>query len=353
MLRTLDVLAIGNAIVDVLAHCDDRLLDRLGLAKGTMALVDTGRAATIYAAMGPGIEVSGGSAANTATGVASLGGRAAFVGKVRDDELGSIFTHDLRATGVAYATPAAGEGPATAHCLVLVTPDAHRTMSTHLGIAGQLSAADVDEELVGAARITFVEGYLVGLPSAESALTAAVKAARRAGRKVALTLSDPLWVTSQRDAFSALLADVDILLANEEEARRLTGRADAASALTDLARSCPVVAVTRSERGALVTDGTGTVAVPAEPVVSVVDTTGAGDLFAAGFLLGLARELPLPDCARLGALAAAEVISHLGARPQVVLADLARRARLLPSGHAPGDSSSNAGQRPRTKTRGG
>jgi sugar/nucleoside kinase (ribokinase family) len=326
---THDVLTIGNAIVDVLAPCDDALLERLGLGKGTMSLVDDRHAAIIYAAMGPGIEVSGGSAANTATGVASLGGRAAFVGKVRDDETGEIFTHDLRATGVTYTTPAAHLGAATARCLVLVTPDAQRTMSTHLGIAGELSAGDVDGELVNGALITFVEGYLVGLPSAESALAAAVKTARDAGRRVALTLSDPQWVGARRDAFSALVADVDILLANEEEACQLTGEADAGAALAVLARSCPVVAVTRSERGALVSDGTETVAVPAEPVSSVIDTTGAGDLFAAGFLLGLARELALPDCARLGALAAAEVIGHLGARPQAALADLAGRAGLL------------------------
>jgi sugar/nucleoside kinase (ribokinase family) len=326
---TLDVVTIGNAIVDVLARCDDSLLDELGLAKGTMSLIDAERAATVYAAMGPGIEVSGGSAANTATGVASLGGQAAFVGKVRDDELGEIFNHDIRATGVTYTTPPATSGPATARCLVLVTPDAQRTMGTYLGVAGALSAADVDEELVNGALITYVEGYLVGLPSAESALTAAVKAAQRAGCQVALTLSDPMWVAAQRNAFSALVADADILLANEHEACQLTGTADAQAALAVLAGSCPVVAVTRSERGALVTDGTETVAVPAEPVSRVMDTTGAGDLFAAGFLLGLTRELALADCARLGALAAAEVIGHLGARPQVMLADLAKQAGLL------------------------
>jgi sugar/nucleoside kinase (ribokinase family) len=326
---TLDVLAIGNAIVDVLAHCDDLLLEVVGLAKGTMSLIDGERAAAIYAAMGPAIEVSGGSAANTATGVASLGGRAAFVGKVRDDELGQIFTHDLRATGVTYTTPAATSGAETARCLVLVTPDAQRTMGTYLGIAGELSPADVDEELVKGALITFVEGYLVGLPSAESALTAAVKAAHGAGRQVALTLSDPMWVAARCDAFTTLLADVDILLANRREACQLTGEADAEAALEVLARSCPVVAVTRSEYGALVTDGTETVAVPAAPISRVMDTTGAGDLFAAGFLLGLTRELALADCARLGALAAAEVIGHLGARPEVMLADLAGEAGLM------------------------
>ncbi len=325
----LDVLAIGNAIVDVLAHCDDLLLARLGLAKGTMSLIDAGPAAAIYAAMGAGIEISGGSAANTATGVASLGGRAGFVGKVRDDEMGQVLTHDLRASAITYTTPCATFGPATAHCLVLITPDAQRTMSTYLGIAGELSAANVDEELVASALITLVEGYLVGLPSAESALAAAVKAAHGAGRQVALTLSDPMWVGARHDVFSGLLADVDILLANEHEACELTGEADADAALAVLARSCPVVAVTRSEHGSLVTNGIETVAVPAEPVSRVVDTTGAGDLFAAGFLFAVARELALPDCARLGALAAAEVVSHVGARPHVALAELARQAGLL------------------------
>jgi sugar/nucleoside kinase (ribokinase family) len=324
-----DVLAIGNAIVDVLAHCDDRLLEELRLTKGTMALLDSHHAGVIYGSMGPGTEVSGGSAANTATGVASLGGRAAFVGKVGDDELGEIFTHDLRATGVTYTTPPAAAGPDTARCLVLVTPDAQRTMGTYLGVAGELSPGDVDEDLVNGALITYVEGYLVGLPSAETALTTAVKAAHRAGRRVALTLSDPMWVAAQREAFSALVSEVDILLANEHEACELTGQSDTQAALAVLARTCPVVAVTRGQHGALVTDGTETVAVPAEPVADVVDTTGAGDLFAAGFLLGLARGRPLRDCGRLGALAAAHVLGHLGARPTVTLSVLAKRAGLL------------------------
>ena len=328
---TYDVLTLGHAIVDVLSHCDDGLISEVGLVKGSMSLIDGEQATQIYGAMGPGIEVSGGSAANTAAGVASLGGRAAFVGKVRDDELGQIFTHDLRAAGVAFDTGAApgGAGPDTARCLVLVTPDAQRTMGTHLGVAGELSAADVDPEVVAAAAIVYLEGYLVGLPSAEAALAATAKYAHEAGRKVALTLSDPYWVGAQRDAFAALVADVDILLANEDEACALTGTTDAEDALPALAATCSVVAITRSERGALVTDGTDVVAVPAHPVEAVVDTTGAGDLFASGFLLGLARGLPLETCGRLGALAAAEVISHRGARPQVSLAELARRSGLL------------------------
>lgn len=324
-----DVLAIGNAIVDIIVHCDEPLLEKLELTKGTMSLVDGERASALYGAVGPGVEVSGGSAANSATGVASLGGRAAFIGKVRDDELGEIFTHDLRSTGVSYTTPAASTGPLTARCLVLVTADAQRTMATHLGIAGELSTTDVDEQLVGSSAITFVEGYLIGLPTAEAALSSAVNAAHRAGRKVALTLSDPAWVAARRPAISTLLTEVDILLANQHEASQLTGHEDAEAALAALSETCSVVAITLSERGALVTDGTQTIAVPAEPAPRVVDTTGAGDLFAAGFLLGLARHSPLAHCARLGALAAAEVISHLGARPQTPLGRLATHAGLV------------------------
>ena len=320
---TLDVVAVGHAIVDVLAHCDDALVAAHGLAKGTMTLVDHDRSVAVYDSMPPGVEVSGGSAANTAAGVASLGGAAAFVGKVRDDALGEIFTHDLRSTGVVYTTPPGTSGPPTARCLILVTPDAERTMNTYLGVAGELAATDIDEALIASARITYVEGYLVGLPSAEGALAAAVDAAHRAGRRVALTLSDPLWVSLQRDAFTALLPGVDVLLGNESEAREVTGEADLEAALVALTKTCPVVALTRGAAGAVASDGNDTVSVPAEPVADVEDTTGAGDLFAAGFLLGLARERPLGDCLRLGALAAAEVISHTGARPQTSLAALA------------------------------
>jgi sugar/nucleoside kinase (ribokinase family) len=328
---TLDVVAFGHAIVDVLAACEDGFIAAHGLVKGTMVLVDAEQSAAIYASMGAGIEMSGGSAANTAAGVASLGGAAAFVGKVADDELGRIFAHDLRATGVAYTTPpTAADGQGTARSLVLVTPDAERTMNTFLGVAGELSEADVDEGLVGTARITYVEGYLVGLPSAEGALRKAMAAAHAAGRQVALSLSDPLWVAHQRDAMLGLLPDVDVLLANESEAVELTGAASLAAAVEELTRSCPVVAVTRGAAGVLVADRKETAAVPAAPVEAVVDTTGAGDLFAAGFLRGLTAGLPLPDCARLGGLAAAEVISHIGARPQTSLQQLAARAGLLP-----------------------
>ncbi len=324
-----DVLAVGSAIVDVLSACDDDLVARHGLQKGTMTLVDRDRAAAVYASMGPGVEVSGGSAANTAAGVASLGGAAAFAGKVADDELGRIFTHDLRATGVAYSTEPAVSEVGTARCLILVTPDAERTMNTFLGVAAELGAGDVDEALVAAARIAYLEGYLVGVGAAEAALARTIALAREAGTTVALTLSDPLWVRLNRDAFTALLPGVDVLLANEEEALELTGAAGLDAALAALAGTCPVVAITRGARGVVVTDGTETVAVAAEPVDHVVDTTGAGDLFAAGFLFGLARELPLPTCARLGTLAAGEVISHVGARPQTSLRELAAGAGLL------------------------
>lgn len=320
---TLDVVTVGSAIVDVLAHVEDAVVTANGLVKGTMVLVDHDRSAALYETMPPGIEVSGGSAANTAAGVASLGGAVAFVGKVRDDALGEIFTHDLRSTGVAYTTPPGASGPPTARCLILVTPDAERTMSTYLGTAGELAASDVDPALIASARITYVEGYLVGLPSAEGALQAAVDAAHAAGRKVALTLSDPLWVGMQRDAFKVLLPEIDILLGNEAEALELTGESDLEAALRSLTRTCPVVALTRGAAGAIASEGAEIVSVGAEPADRLEDTTGAGDLFAAGFLLGLARERPLEECLRLGALAASEVISHIGARPQTSLAELA------------------------------
>jgi sugar/nucleoside kinase (ribokinase family) len=320
---TLDVVTVGHAVVDVLAHVDDALVAAHGLMKGTMTLVDHDRSAAVYDSMPAGIEVSGGSAANTAAGIASLGGSAAFIGKTRDDALGEIFLHDLRSTGVVYTTTPSTSGPPTARCLILVTPDAERTMNTYLGTAGALDADDVDPVLVGGARLTYVEGYLVGLSSAEDALAVAVKTAHDAGRRVALALSDPSWVALQRDAFTALLPSVDILLGNEAEALEITGESDLEAALRGLTKTCPVVAITRGAAGAVASNGNETVSVPAQPVTKLEDTTGAGDLFAAGFLLGLAREKSLEACLRLGALAAAEVISHIGARPQTSLAALA------------------------------
>ncbi|MGH8993080.1 MAG: adenosine kinase [Acidimicrobiia bacterium] len=324
-----DVLAIGSAIVDVLSHCDDELVTLHGLQKGTMTLVDADRAAAVYDSMGPGVEVSGGSAANTAAGVASLGGRSVFIGKVADDEMGGIFTHDLRATGVAYATRPVASPLGTARCLILVTSDAERTMNTYLGVAAELGPDDVDPEVVASAAIAYVEGYLVGVGAAEAALARTVALARAGGTTVALTLSDPLWVRLNREAFSALLPEVDVLLANEEEALELTGATGLEAALAALAAACPVVAVTRGAKGVVATDGKETVAVPADPVDQLVDPTGAGDLVAAGFLFGRARDLPLETCCRLGTMAAAEVIGHFGARPRTSLRDLAAAAGLV------------------------
>lgn len=319
----LDVVALGSAIVDVIASADDEAVAAHGLAKGTMALIDAERAEELYGAMGPAVEVSGGSAANTVAGVASFGGTAGFVGKVRDDQLGAVFTHDIRSTGVVYETPPATSGEPTARCLVLVTPDGERTMSTFLGAATGLAAADVDESLVARARITYLEGYLWDPPEAIDALRRAIAVAHEAGRRVAFTLSDPFCVDRHREAFLDLVErDVDVLFANEAEAMSLFRVDDLDDALEAVRGLCDIAAVTRSEHGSVVVSGDETAVVPAVPVDRVVDTTGAGDLYAAGFLYGLARGHELRRCAELGAAAAAEVISHLGARPQVGLASL-------------------------------
>lgn len=320
-----DVLCVGNAIVDVLAHADDSFLDQWGLVKGTMSLIDADRAAELYAAMGPGVEMSGGSAANTAAGVASFGGRVAFIGKVADDQLGEVFAHDLRASGVHFEVPAAPVGsPPTARCLVLVTGDAQRTLNTHLGVSSDIASGDIDPGVVAEAGIVYCEGYLWDRPAAKEAITGVMDLAAAAGRTVAFTLSDPFCVDRHRDEFLDLVEHrVDLLFANEAEIMSLYGvntfdeAADAVSGHVGLA------CLTRSELGSVVVTASGErVAVPAHPVEEVVDTTGAGDLFAAGFLVGHARGLPLAECARLGSLAAAEVISHVGARPAVRLADL-------------------------------
>ena len=320
----LDVVAVGSAIVDVLAAAQDADLDAHGLVKGTMALIDADRADRLYADMGSAVEVSGGSAANTVAGVASFGGAAAFVGKVRDDQLGAVFTHDIRAVGVEFSTPPATAGPATARCLVLVTPDAQRTMSTHLGAATGLSAADIDEDLVARARFTYLEGYLWDPPEAIDALRRAVELAHSAGREVALSLSDPFCVERHRKDFLHLVdEEVDVLFANEEEIRRLFEVDSLSEALERLrGRRRPVAAVTRGPLGSVVVAGDEVIESPAVAVDHVVDTTGAGDLYAAGFLHGLTIGADLVGCARLGGIAAAEVIGHLGARPQVSLASL-------------------------------
>ena len=329
------IVAIGNAIVDVLAREDDALLDRLGLTKGTMALTDRDRAREIYAAMSPGTEMSGGSAANTAAGIASFGAPVAFIGKVGDDDLGEVFTHDIRAAGVSFRPSVTAEGEGTARCLVLVTPDAQRTLNTHLGVAADLTPDDIDQALIAAAGITYLEGYLWDQPAAKDALRTAMGAAHRGGGRVAFTLSDPFCVDRHRDEFRSLLDDdVDIVFANEAELLSLYEATDFDAALEKLAGTCGFVAVTRSEKGSVIAAEGDRWEVAAEPAI-VVDTTGAGDLYAAGVLYGLARGLTPEVCGRLGSIAAAEVISHLGARPLVPLHELA--ASVLEQAGAGGD----------------
>ena len=319
-----DVLGVGNAIVDVLASCDDAFIESHELAKDAMLLIDEARATTLYAAMPPGQEISGGSAANTLAGVASLGGRGAYIGKVADDQLGEVFGHDLRAAGVHYETAPLKDGPATARCLIAVPPDARRAMNTFLGASALLDENDIDADLVKASKIVFLEGYLFDRDEAKSAFVRAAEIARAANRKVALTLSDVFCVERHRDSFRHLVKNhVDILFANEAELKSLYETEDFEAALARVASETKVAAVTRSEKGAVITRGSEMVEVPAEPVEKVLDTTGAGDLFAAGFLTGFARDADLETCGRLGVIAAGEIISHFGARPETDLKKLA------------------------------
>ncbi|HWP14393.1 MAG TPA: adenosine kinase [Xanthobacteraceae bacterium] len=320
-----DVLGIGNAIVDVIARTEDDFLVKHGMNKGAMALIDEPRAEAIYASMGPSTQISGGSAANTIAGVASFGARAAFVGKVKNDTLGKAFTHDIRATGVTFATPAAGDGPSTARSYILVTPDGERTMNTYLGAAQNLTPADIDEKQIAAARWTYLEGYLWDPPHAKEAFRKAAGIAHGAGRKVALTLSDAFCVDRYRDEFRALMRSgaVDLIFANEAELKSLYQTADFDTAVTALRDEVKLAAVTRSEKGCVVISRESHDSVAAAPIDKFVDATGAGDLFAAGFLTGLARDEDHRNCARLGAIAAAEVIQHLGARPETSLKALA------------------------------
>jgi sugar/nucleoside kinase (ribokinase family) len=319
-----DVLGVGNAIVDVLAHADDAFLQSQGLVKGTMALIDEARAHTLYDAMGQGIEASGGSAANTLAGIASLGGRAAFIGKCRDDQLGEVFAHDIRAVGVHFDTAAAKQGAATARCLVLVTPDAQRTMNTFLGAAVGLGPDDIDESLVARSKLTYTEGYLWDPPAAKEAILKAWHAAQRAGAKRSLSLSDPFCVERHRSEFLELIdRHVDVLFANEHEICAMYETETFDEAVRAVRGRCDIAALTRSDKGSIVLVGDDTYEVAVEPIDEVVDTTGAGDLYAAGFLHGLTQGLPPARCGRLGAICAAEVISHFGARPEANLRDLA------------------------------
>jgi sugar/nucleoside kinase (ribokinase family) len=325
-----DVLGIGNAIVDVLTRTEDDFLVKHGMTKGAMTLIDEARATSIYDAMGPTVEISGGSAANTIVGVASFGARAAFVGKVKDDELGRVFAHDIRAAGVAFDTPPAFEGPSTARCYVLVTADGERTMNTYLGAAQDLHPRDIDTAAVAGAAITYLEGYLWDPKHAKEAFLKAASAAHEAKRMVALSLSDAFCVDRWRDEFLGLVRDgtVDLLFANEGELRSLYQTADFDTALTALRGEARLAVVTRSEKGCVVATRDKVLPVPAASVAKVVDTTGAGDLFAAGFLTGIAQGAGHERAAQLGALAAAEVIQHLGARPQASLKALAQERGL-------------------------
>ncbi|MGH6779284.1 MAG: adenosine kinase [Bradyrhizobium sp.] len=322
-----DALGIGNAIFDVLVKTDESFLGRHGMTKGSMTLIDEARAGAIYRDMGPATEMSGGSAANTIVGIASLGGRGAYVGKVKDDQIGRLYIHDIRTAGVAFETAAASEGPATGCSYILVTDDGERTMNTYLGAAQRLAPADIDPAQIGSARIVYLEGYLWDPKDAKEAFVKASSIAHAAGRQVALTLSDSFCVDRYRGEFLELMrkATIDIVFANEAELRSLYQTSDFDTALGQLRTDARLGVVTRTEKGCVVASSEGVVAVPAFPVESVVDTTGAGDLFAAGFLFGLVRGTGYENAGRLGALAAAEVIQHVGARPQVSLKELARQ----------------------------
>lgn len=324
-----DVLAIGNAIVDVMAPCSDELIEELGLARGGMVLVDTDRAHELYDAMGPAREISGGSAANTLAGLSALGLQCAFIGQVGDDQLGEVFAHDIHAVGIDFDTPARPAPPATARCLIFVTPDGQRTMNTYLGASQFLPAAALDEGLIASAAVLYLEGYLWDPEEPRTAMKKAIAAARGAGRKVAFTLSDAFVIDRHGDDFRALIdaGQIDILFANQAELAALTGLPDFEAGLAALAPKVPMLVVTRSEEGAVAISNGERSEVAAEPA-SVVDTTGAGDLFAAGFLAGHAKGEPLSRCLAMGAVAAAEVISHYGARPEADLqALMARKLR--------------------------
>jgi sugar/nucleoside kinase (ribokinase family) len=327
---TIDVIGIGNAIVDVIAHADDAFLARQALVKGTMTLIDAPRAEALYQIMGPAIEASGGSAGNTMAGLASLGGTGAYIGKVRDDLLGDIYRHDITAIGVRFDTLAATSGPGTARCLILVTPDGQRTMNTYLGACADLGPADIDPEVIAAAQVTYLEGYLFDPPQAQEAFRKAAAIAHAAGRKVALSLSDPFCVGRHRDAFRDLVdGHVDILFANEAEICSLYQTADFATAAAAVRGHVAIAALTRSAAGSVILADGAEHRIAAAPAAHVVDTTGAGDLYASGFLFGLTRDRPLPTCGEIGSLCAAEIISHVGARPETALSRLIAEAGLV------------------------
>jgi sugar/nucleoside kinase (ribokinase family) len=321
-----DVLGIGNALVDIISSVDDSFIEAHDFPRGATTMVDLERSEAVYADLPPAQETSGGSCANTVAGLASFGASVAFIGRVRDDQLGKIYTHDLRSLGVHFDVPPATSGPATGRCLVMVTPDAHRTQCTYLGASTFIGPEDVDPDLVGRAQVTYLEGYLWDQPPAKDAIRKAAAAARDARRQVALTLSDPLCVDRHREEFRVLVADeIDVLFANEVEICSLYEVDDFDAALQQLRHQCRVGALTRSEKGSVVIASDEVHVIDADPVDRLVDTTGAGDQYAAGFLYGLTHGHDLATCGRLGSIAAAEVISHFGPRPAVSLAELAER----------------------------
>jgi len=318
-----DVVGIGNALVDVIAHAGDDFLARHDLVKGSMTLVDIDRALGLYGSLGAAVEMSGGSAANTMCGVASLGGRAAYVGKVSPDDLGAVFGHDLAAVGVAFRPGELEDGVPTGRCIIVVTPDAQRTMNTYLGVSSLLGPADIDEAAIAAGAVLYMEGYLFDRDDAKAAFRRAAAVAHEHGRQVSLTLSDSFCVDRHRADFAALVRhDVDVLFGNEGELRALYEVADLDDAVAEVRRHCDLVAVTTGAAGSRIVTPDGIVDVAAEPVARVLDTTGAGDLYAAGFLYGYTHGHPLDECGRIGSIAAAEVISHVGPRPLVELRTL-------------------------------
>lgn len=318
-----DVCAVGNAIVDVIVESDDTFLKVHGIAKGSMQLIDEDRAEYLYKEIGPAIEMSGGSAANTVAGIAALGGTPTYIGKVRDDQLGQIFRHDMQASGVYFPTKSAQEGPATARCMILVTPDAERSMNTFLGVSVEMEPADIDPQQIANAQMTYLEGYLFDKPKAKEAFHLAAHIGHEANRQIVLTLSDTFCVDRHREAFVELVRDkIDFLFANEFELMALYQVSSFEQAMALARTQCQTVVGTRSEKGAVIANGMETWAIPAEPVEKAIDSTGAGDLFAAGVLYGVTHGHSLAESGRIGAIAAAEVISHYGPRPQRDLKEL-------------------------------
>ena len=323
---TLDIVAIGNAIVDVIAQAEDDFVTSEGVAKGSMRLMDEETSDSLYSRMGPGREISGGSAANTVAGMAAMGAKCGFIGQVADDQLGEVFAHDIRANGVIFNTAVRPGSPSTARCLILVTPDAQRTMNTFLGASQFLPAAALDRELIASARILYLEGYLWDPEEPRAAMRAGIEIAHQAGRQVAFTLSDAFCISRHRADFLNLLDSgaIDILFANEVELHSLTEMDDFEAALASVAAKVPTLVVTRGAHGAVAIQNGERASVAAEPIERIVDTTGAGDLFAAGFMTGQVRGRSLEDSLHMGAICAAEIISHYGARAEAKLDELIR-----------------------------